>query len=147
MKKKEDFFSKFMGEMKKTRKQDQYKVYERYAKKALGHDLSDPNDDGYWKLIGEAIEYYGNVEIFESRESLKGKMEHPHRDAILNVVLADLSDNERMKLLKKYPRKCPKCGFHRFFGVRIEFFSTGKTLDFFCPNCDLHFEVVGSEGW
>jgi len=122
--------------------EDAYKVYEEYAKDAFGVDLKDMNNYNYWTVRGEAESYYGSIVIFENRETLFGKTHLSERPKCLNGLLNEVYVKDVFKLL---PDKCGKCGFHRFFGLKIDVTSLGQYITVFCPNCKKQIGTVDAD--
>ncbi|VVB65847.1 Uncharacterised protein [Candidatus Gugararchaeum adminiculabundum] len=86
----------------------------------------------FWCIAGEVNATYGVVWFYETKETLLGKIRNSHRPHHLSSVL---SLGEKKEVAKKFPSKCDKCGFHRFFGIRVEETSIGHDIIIFCPCC------------
>jgi hypothetical protein len=137
--KEEKAYDEYLKEMKKTPKGKRYKIFERYAP-LLFPGIKDTSSRLYWKINGEGRNHDGMVEFFESRESLEGKAVVPGRPVAFRKLLGK---ETRKLILKNLPKRCSNCGFHRFFGVRIRFYSVNDTIDLFCPNCRKARKVCG----
>ncbi|MCX6772324.1 MAG: hypothetical protein NTV88_00965 [Candidatus Micrarchaeota archaeon] len=122
--------------------EDVYKVYEEYAKDAFAVDLTDMKNYNYWTVLGEAEAYYGSVVVFENKETLLGKAHGRERPKELNGLLQNVYVKDVLKLM---PDKCKKCGFHRFFGLKIDVTSLGQYISVFCPNCKKQFGNVDAD--
>ncbi|MGV8176614.1 MAG: hypothetical protein ACP5NX_02355, partial [Candidatus Bilamarchaeaceae archaeon] len=124
----------FMDEFFRVREnnpQKTYKVYEKHAKK-LGLDLSNQKDVMYWKKDGESITTYGLARFYETKETLKKPLKRNRPDWVENA----LRDYCRKEVLKNFPKRCTKCGFHRFMCIEVEDTSVEQVVGIRCPNCD-----------
>lgn len=128
-----------------------YKVYEKYAKALFSHDLSDKTKYVYWTVNGEAIQTYAVTEIFECRETLEGKLTQTHRHEVDDLQRRPeiygkiLNPAYVESVLKLMPNACQKCGFYRFFGLKINETSLGQFVTVFCPSCRKEFGTIDAD--
>ncbi len=137
-KKEVNILSKYFNELKKTDKLKSYKVFEKYKKSAFNTDLKNQDDDYYWKIFGETEWGYGEVLFFETKETLRGKRNSEYlkcRPKYMNLKYV-LNDGQRKEVLKHFPKFCKRCGFHRFFGIKISETSVARFFSIMCPNCE-----------
>jgi len=143
MVKKESALSDFIREIEAVKKADEYKVYEKYAP-YLGWDIRDQNAVTYWKLMGESELHYGQVTIYETKETLRnrkfGSSEYmKFRPKYMKQIL---NEKEKKAIAAKFPKKCPDCGFRRFFGIRICETSIVRIFEIICPSCDKELKTI-----
>ena len=113
-----------------------YKGYKAFEK---NNPEMRQDDELYWKVYGEAISIFGEIVLYESKESLSGKVKVPGRNKIFSKVL---DTGEKKDLLKMFPTKCHKCDFSRFFGIRVTLSSVENFKTIFCPNCQKEFSSI-----
>ena len=138
----EGIIGEYLRKLNVTSDEDAYKVYEEYAKPAFGVDLKDMKEYGYWTVRGEAESYYGSIVVFENKETLLEKARVEVRPKYLNGLLECTYITEVLSLM---PDKCGKCGFHRFFGLKIDATSLGQYISVFCPNCKKQFGNIDAD--
>ena len=138
----ENILSEYVKKLNAAADEDAYKVYEEYAKRALGVDLKDMKDSQYWTVRGEAESFYGSLVVFENRETLLGKVQAGNRPKYLESLLEEVYTENVLALM---PNKCGKCGFHRFFGLKIDVTSLGQYITVFCPNCKKQFGNIDAD--
>jgi len=126
--------------LENSKMEEAYKIFEKYGKQ-FEFFLDDPRHYSYWTVCGEAEQYYGTAWLFESKDSLLGKVGQgrpSYFDAVLNNVYKD-------DILKHMPSKCSQCGFHRFFGLKIVDTSIGQYITIFCPSCRKEFGTIDAD--
>jgi len=128
----EDSFKNYFEQMDNANDEDVYKIYENYAHN-FGVDIKDQNDPGFWKMYGESNLTYGKITVYGSKESLEQENKYiNNRSKQLNNIFDKETKNE---IIKKFPSKCDKCGFNRFFGIKINYSSMNNFISIFCLNC------------
>jgi len=128
----EEFLEHYLDKISNAKSEDAYKIYEKYAYR-FGIDVKDQNDVGYWKVQGESDIIYGETLVFETKESLKNKNEVTNnRPTYLDNIFDERTKDE---IIKKFPSKCDKCGFYRFFGIKTVHSSIDDFISIICPNC------------
>ena len=99
-------------------------------------------DCSYWKVAGEAISDYGSIILFENRLTILSKNHPSDRPKSMNGLVERVYVDNVLDLM---PNKCGKCGFQRFFGLKIAVTSIGQYITVFCPNCKLEFGMVDAD--
>ena len=122
----------YYGEFKKAKETEQYKVTEKYSS-LLGFDIKNQKSFDYWTIKSEAIMFFGRASFFESRKTLKTRKNPSDRPSFMNHALPDYL---RKDLLKIFPKKCGRCGFWRFFEIKVTYNSVGPFAEIVCPNCE-----------
>ncbi|MDO8339475.1 MAG: hypothetical protein Q7T16_02350 [Candidatus Burarchaeum sp.] len=142
-----DFLKEYRKRSETAGAEDAYRVYEEFAPK-LNWDISGIQAPDYWKVMGEAIGFFGETKFFECRETLQGTP--GYRDDVRNrpdYMNWLVSAGMKKEMLKVFPEKCPECGFHRFFAVTVLHWSVADTFKITCPNCGKKLAEGGYDKW
>ena len=114
------------------------------SKKYFKWELDDPTSIDFWKVFGEADAFQGSIEFPITKDLLKKdrlipgeltseftKIPSNAQAMLFNMLDKSLKDI----IIKIWPNKCPYCGFHRFFIVRVKFTSLADFPSLVCPSC------------